>query len=98
MSKSTRHIDVRDPINYDKLRHALVNKRPRQNLVDKDPSINMQNLIEMINTARDEVAPARQGKFKRHVHKVNPWITKGILNSIKFKDNLYKKYLKTPSF
>ena len=36
MSKSTRHIDVRDPINYDKLRHALVNKRPRQNLVDKD--------------------------------------------------------------
>ena len=58
----------------------------------------MQNLIEMINTARDEVAPARQGKFKRHVHKVNPWITKVILNSIKFKHNLYKKCIQTPSF
>ena len=29
-------------------------------------------------------------KFNHYKHKKNPWITKGILNSIKFRDKLYK--------
>ena len=30
-------------------------------------------------------------KFNKYTHSKSKWITKGILKSIKYKDNLYKK-------
>ena len=35
--------------------------------------------------------PTKTVKFKKHTHKNNSWITKIIINSIKYKDNLYKQ-------
>ena len=36
-------------------------------------------------------------KFNRYKHKINDWMTKDILNSIKYRDNLYKKFLLSKS-
>ena len=38
--------------------------------------------------------PRRQVKFNKYKHKKNTWITKGILHSIKFRDNLYRELKK----
>ena len=34
--------------------------------------------------------------FNKYRHKKNMWITRGIMNSIKFRDKLYKKLKSTP--
>ena len=39
--------------------------------------------------------PKQQIKFNKYIHKSNPWITKGIMNSIKHKDKLVYKLNKT---
>lgn len=41
--------------------------------------------------------PIKWVKFNKYKHKVSPWISQGILKSIKYKDNLYKKLKSTPS-
>ena len=35
--------------------------------------------------------PTKQKRFNKYKDKLNPWITKGIMSSIKFRDNLYRK-------
>ena len=45
--------------------------------------------------------PTKQIKFNKFKHKINPWMTKGILKSVKTKESLYIKMIKskqTPSF
>ena len=38
--------------------------------------------------------PLTKRRFNRYKDKINPWISTGILNSIKHKDNLYKRWKK----
>ena len=35
-------------------------------------------------------------RFNRKKHKINPWLTAGILKSINSKDKLYKTLVQTP--
>ena len=39
--------------------------------------------------------PIKEVKFNKYRHKINPWITKGLLNSLKYKDKLFHKIAKT---
>jgi dimeric dUTPase (all-alpha-NTP-PPase superfamily) len=39
--------------------------------------------------------PTKTVKYKKHKHKGNPWITSGLIKSIKFRDKLYQKLKKT---
>ena len=39
--------------------------------------------------------PVRVVKYHKHKYKKTKWITKGIIKSIKFRDNLYKKLKQT---
>ena len=60
-----------------------------------DPNLNFAKLEDIINEAREKSFPLEKKKFNKYEHKISPWITYGILNSIKFRDKLYVKWKKT---
>ena len=59
-----------------------------------DPNINYNKLDSIISDAREKCFPIEEKKFNKYQHKISPWITFGILNSIKFRDKLYVKWKK----
>ncbi len=61
----------------------------------EDPNINYNILHDVIENAKNKHMPHKIVKFNRYKHKKSKWITKGILKSIEFRDNLYKKYKMT---
>ena len=56
-----------------------------------DPNLTKKMLEQVISSAKEKHLTPKKVKFNHYKHKKNPWITKGILNSIKFRDKLYKK-------
>ena len=56
-----------------------------------DPNLTYNMLEQVISSAKEKHLTPKKVKFNHYKHKKNPWITKGILNSIKFRDKLYKK-------
>ena len=54
-----------------------------------DPNENFDTLHNKLLEIKDKHLPFKFVKFNKHRHKNNKWITIGILNSIKFRDNLY---------
>ena len=54
------------------------------------PSQNYDIIEHIINKSYTKHIPSRTVKFDKHKHKKNSWITKGIIRSIKFRDNLYR--------
>ena len=45
----------------------------------------------VIQNAREKHIPIKYSKYHKHKHKKSPWVTNGILKSIKFRDKLYKR-------
>ena len=72
------------------LDHANLN-----NDLDTDPNLNYNTLHEIIQQAKLKHMPIKLVKFNKYKHKISPWITRGILQSIQYKDNLYKKHKMT---
>ena len=60
-----------------------------------DPNYNYAMLEKIITSARDKCFPVKKVKFNKYKHKIAPWITQGILTSMKFRDKLYVKWKKT---
>merc|ERR1712208_180064 len=60
-----------------------------------DPNINYDKLENIITAAKDKCFPEKEVKFNKYKHKIAPWMTHGILNSIQFRDKLYVKWKKT---
>ena len=56
-----------------------------------DPNINYDKLEKILCEAKEKHLPVKTVKFNKYKHKRSPWITLGILKSIKFRDGLYKK-------
>ena len=56
----------------------------------QDPNTNYNKLHDKLMKLKDKNLPIRFQKFDKHKHKGNKGITKGILKSIKYKDQLYK--------
>ena len=54
-----------------------------------NPNKNFNIIDTIITSLITKHSPTRTVKFNEHTH--NSWITKGIINSIKYKDNLYKQ-------
>ena len=54
-----------------------------------DPNYNLLE-SEIIN-ANNKFMATKIVKFKKYKHKINNWITHGIIKSIKYRDNLYKQ-------
>lgn len=57
-----------------------------------DPNITYDILLEIISKAREKYFPEKKVRFNKHKHKISEWITTGIIKSIEFRDNLYKKW------
>ena len=60
---------------------------------DDDPDLHLHDLIKAVNKAADSAFPwkHRSNKYKKRFRK--PWMTQGILNSIRKRHRLYKKFL-----
>ena len=63
--------------------------------VNKNPNINYDVLDQIIQQAYKKHIPVKIVKFDKHKHKLNKWITQGILSSINFRDRLYKRLMET---
>ena len=60
--------------------------------IDHDPSETYKIIEENILDAKKNHLPTKRVRFNKYKHKKNKWITKGILNSIRFRDKLYFKF------
>ena len=72
-------------------------------IIDTFNKDTMANPNENYNRLEDEIInlinihlPTKIVKYKKHKHKKSQWITSGIVKSISFRDNLYKKLKQTP--
>ena len=59
-----------------------------------DPNMNYEKLESIIKLAKEKYLPLTEVKFKKYKHKISPWITFAIINSIKDKDRLYVRWKK----
>ena len=65
--------------------------RDFEHSVNGDPNQNYNKLDSILKTALNKHLPAKMVNFKKYKYKKNPWMTQGIMRSIKFRDDLYKK-------
>ena len=56
-----------------------------------DPNINYNKLLQIMESALNSHIPKKEVRFNKHKHKKTPWITRGLINSIKFRDKLYSR-------
>merc|ERR1711942_86367 len=61
------------------------------------PDKNYNVIQNIIIDEMDRNLPVKRVRFNKYKHKDSPWITQGIINSIRFRDNIYKKLKSTPS-
>ena len=57
---------------------------------------NYNKFDKLIQDLKDKHIPVKIVRFNKYRHKGNKWITRGIMNSIKFRDKLYVKHKMTP--
>ena len=62
-----------------------------------DPNINYNTLYKVLQNAKNKHMPSKVVKYNKYKHKKSNWITHGILKSIYYRDNLYKKLKMTDS-
>lgn len=63
--------------------------------VNDDPNSNYECFIKIITDLIDKHLPTKKVQFNKYQHKLQPWVTSGILKSIQYKDKLYKTWRKT---
>lgn len=66
--------------------NELINQDPNAN-----PDDNYNALDKLLQHLKEKHFPVKKDNFNKYRHKKNMWITRGIMNSIKFRDKLYKK-------
>jgi len=67
-------------------------------LIDpQDVNITTSNILNSITTIVDRHAPIKQLSKRKQKNREKPWLTKGILHSIKIKQKLYKNHILDPS-
>ena len=58
-------------------------------------NIKYNNFMSKFTSIQNECLPEKVVKFDKHKHPINPWITSGLINSIKYRDRLFSKLKKT---
>ena len=61
-----------------------------------DPNLSFNKFMERFMKLKQECLKKKVVRFNRKKHKINPWLTAGILKSINSKDKLYKTLVQTP--
>ena len=58
----------------------------------EDPSTNLKILTSVLVNAKNKHCGPKRVRFNRYKHKINPWMTFGLIKSIKRRDSLYKRF------
>lgn len=96
---SPRYIEVSDfsDKNVKKFTNILSSLEIQNKLsLDLSTDFNYNTLEKNLVNARKQAFPIKRVKFDRRKHKINEWITEGILRSINFKNELHYKYVNSP--
>ena len=98
--KQPKYIKVsnQSPENIKKFKNELISADILGNIdqnPEADPQINYDTMSSIIETNKDKCLPCKNIKFNSRKHKKNSWISHGILKSIKFRNELYKKMRKS---
>ena len=72
------------------VKQALTNEGFDTDLL-ADPNANYGKLEKIITSAKQKHLPSSLRKVNKYKHRLSPWITNGIIKSIKFRDKLYKE-------
>ena len=59
-----------------------------------DPEKNYTFLSNTLTQALKKFLPTKTVRYHKHKHKNSPWITQGIIKSIKYRDTLYLSLIK----
>ena len=73
--------EIRSDVLYNKLNKSL----------NADTNINFEIIHDEIARAKNKCMPSKIVKFNKYKHKKSSWITQGLLKSIRYRDQLYKK-------
>ena len=60
-----------------------------------DPNLNFDLFMKHFMNLKQECLQRKLVRFDKKKHRINPWLTSGILKSINFKDKLYKTLMQT---
>ena len=60
----------------------------------EDPNVAYNHLIDKYTKSLDNTIPMKTVRFNKYKHKIEPWVTAGILQSIKHRDKLHRKLIK----
>ena len=60
------------------------------------PDKNYSTFENVLLDLKEKHLPTKKVKYNKYKHKDSPWITQGILQSIKFRDDMYKQLKCTP--
>ena len=71
-------------------------KRKLKASLGSNPNTSYNNFNDILQSLINKNFPIKWVKFNKYKHKISPWVTQGILISIKYKDCLYKKLKSTP--
>ena len=77
----------------DEVSQRIINADFDSNLMSV-PNENYNKLETIIKESKEKCLPLTEVKFKKYKHKISPWITFAIINSIKSRDNLYVRWKK----
>ena len=61
-----------------------------------NPNSEYEKFDDIIQNIYHKHFPEKREKFNKYKHKISNWITSGIIKSIEFRDNLYKKWKMSP--
>ena len=66
--------------------------------IDKgDVNLSFNNFFDQTNSLLDKYVPLKKISQKEYKRKFKPWITNGILTSIKRRDHIFGKFIKAKS-
>lgn len=91
-----KYIQHRDfsALGLNKFREGLIEKNITSILnkdLMSDPNTDYEIYEKILTSCFDSHFPEKVVKVNKYKHKLSPWITQGIIKSIEFRDNLYKK-------
>lgn len=93
-TSANKYITIKTKLDVDLLETELVNKNLMQLLNKNDTNLNTACLLSTITEIKDKLTPSKTVKFNKYKHQKEPWMTQGILVSMKKRDLLYVQQLK----
>ena len=73
---------------------AAISSMPMNNDLFGNPNDSYNSLENVLMEAKVKHFQPREVNYKKYKHKYSPWITSGIIRSIKYRDLLYRKLKK----